>query len=74
MLYDAGPPTVEAYWRATAERRWLTAAAIEKGLCPDAPPELVLLTEIDKDDNLITLTDYRTACKAYADTLGGVPD
>lgn len=61
FFFDSEPPTLSEHWRATAERRHLSALAMEAGLPADAAPELVLLLMKDDKGKLITHTDLANA-------------
>lgn len=55
------PPDLLEYWRTAAEIRFLTGAAIESGLPPDSPPELVLLLSKNDKGDLVTRREYEDA-------------
>ena len=60
-FFDSRPPYLLEYWRTAAEIRFLTGAAIESGLPPDSPPELILLLSKDDKGDLITRREYEDA-------------
>lgn len=60
-FFDSRRPDLLDSWRAAAEIRLVMSRAIESGLPPDSPPELVMLMAADDDGNLLTVRDLENA-------------
>ncbi len=60
-FFDSTPPGLLEYWRAAAEMRYIMAAAIESGLPPESPPELVLLLAKNDKGDLLARREYEDA-------------